>query len=316
MNSLIRDRCAADAPRPTGATLTAQMSIALMANQNIDFKDPLWITAWLDTALKKEQEKYKKYPVLPDFVPGHEVAQAWGYVVAGYLLVEMSFKALLYLRCKQVPTKHSLTILFDLLEADDRRTLCEFYTDYRETIGGRVGAFPFKKLNDFLANLDGAPNKQGNDHIGSFDWRYFLIEEKRSRKMPTVSVEFLHEIVYGCIFIVKHAHNDSFKPSQYTHSWRMHHKRIKKYTDWLMVRKNSEGWVKLGDRLEILWGPDYRERHDLILFKGQGVKLCFADLPKGFSLPIVDKRQEIKSFDVDKGMQSIGVTRILHQFDD
>ena len=30
-----------------------------MANQTIDFKDPLWIIEWLDTALKKEQEKYK-----------------------------------------------------------------------------------------------------------------------------------------------------------------------------------------------------------------------------------------------------------------
>ena len=41
-------------------------------------------------------------------------------------------------------------------------------------------------------NLAGDPNKKG-DYIGSFDWRYFLIEEKRSAKMPTVSVEFLHE---------------------------------------------------------------------------------------------------------------------------
>ena len=101
-----------------------------MANQTIDFKDPLWITAWLDTALEKEQEKYKKCPVMRDIVPGHEMAQAWGYVVAGYFLVEESFKALLYIRNKRVPTKHSLTQLFDLFEADDKETLREFYTDW------------------------------------------------------------------------------------------------------------------------------------------------------------------------------------------
>ena len=287
-----------------------------MANQTIDFKDPLCITTWLDTALQKEQEKYKKCPVLPDFAPGYEEAQAWGYVVAGYFLVEESFKALLYLRGKQVSTKHSLTMLVDLFEADDKETLREFYTDYRETSGSRVGAFPFKTLDDFLANLDGDPNKRGNDHIGSFDWRYFLIEEKRSQKMPTVSMEFLHEIAYGCIRMVEHAQHGRFEPSQHTHSWRMRWKRNKKQRDWLMVRMNSEGWDELGDRLEILWGPDYRGRHDLFFFKGKGAKPYFAELPEGFSLPIVDKRQEIESFDVDQGMRSIGVTRISRPFDD
>ena len=83
-----------------------------------------------------------------------------------------------------------------------------------------------------------------------------------------------------------------------------------------MVRMNSEGWDELGDRLEILWGPDYRGRHDLFFFKGKGAKPYFAELPEGFSLPIVDKRQEIESFDVDQGMRSIGVTRISRPFDD
>ena len=196
-----------------------------------------------------------------------------------------------------------------LFKADDQETLREFYTDYRETIRGRVGAFPFVTLDDFLENLDGDPNKQGDDHIGSFDWRYFLIEEQRSQKMPTVSVDFLHEIAYGCICMVEHARNGKFEPSRHTHSWRKRWKRNKKYSDWLMVRMNSEGWDKLGDRLEILWGPDYRGRHDLLLFKGKGIQQCFAELPEDPSLPIVDKRQEIESFDVDEGLRSIGVTR-------
>ena len=117
----------------------------LKAKQSIDFKDPLWIVAWLDTALKKEKEKYSKCPVVPDMVPGHEVAQGWGYVVAGYFLVEESFKALLYVRGnKKVPTKHSLSFLFDLLENNDKAVLREYYDDYRTTMGGKIGAFPFK----------------------------------------------------------------------------------------------------------------------------------------------------------------------------
>ena len=282
----------------------------MATNQTIDFKDPLWITAWLHTALKKEQEKYKQCPVMPDFAPGHEMAQAWGYVVAGYFLVEESFKALLYLRGKQVPTKHSLTMLFDLFDPGDKKILREYYSDYRATIGGYGGKFPFGTLDEFIVNLDGDPNKKGDDHIGSFDWRYFLIEENRSAKMPMVSVGFLHEIAYGCTRMVEYAHNGNSEPSRYTHSWRMRRKRDRKCRDWLTVRMNSDGWDELPDRFEILWGPDYRERHDLILFKGKSAKTYFAELPEGFSLPIVDKRQEIESFDVDEGMRSIGVTRI------
>ena len=169
----------------------------MAANKNIDFKDPLWITAWLDTALMKEKEKYEKCPVVPDLVPGHDAAQGWGYVIAGYLLVEESLKALLFVHGnKTVPRVHSLSALFDLLDDGDKVILREFYNDYKATIGGRIGAFPFNSLDDFLCNLDGGKNAQGN-HIGSVDWRYFLIEEIRSKEMPTVSVDYLHEIVHG-----------------------------------------------------------------------------------------------------------------------
>lgn len=268
-----------------------------MANQNIDFKDPGQIIIWLETALRKEQEKYKKCPVIPDVVTGYEMAQGWGYVVVGYFLAEESFKALLYLRGKQVPSKHSLTMLFKLFEADDQATLREFYTDYWETIEGGERQFPFKTLDEFLANLDGDPNKRGNDYIGSFDWRYFLIEETRSQKMPKVSVEFLHEIAYGCIRMAQHAHGSGSKPSRHTHSWRMYKERyIKKYRDWLKVQMKSQGWDELGDRLEILWGPDYRDRYDFFIKEKGTQRCCFAELPQGSSLPELDKRQEIKSF--------------------
>ena len=283
----------------------------MATNQTINFKDPQWALKWLDTALEKEKEKYEKCPVTSDRVPGCEVAQAWGYVVAGYFLVEESFKALLYLReKKKAPTKHSLTILFNLFEPGDKKILREYYSDYRATIGGYGSKFPFGTLDEFLVNLDGDPNKKG-DHIGSFDWRYFLIEEKRSAKMPMVSVEFLHEIAYGCTRMVAYAHYGKFEPSRYTHSWRMRWKRKRKCSAWLMVRMNSDGWDELPDRLEILWGPDYKGRHDLLFFKkGKGATPYFSEIPEDFSLPIIDKQDELASFDVDEGFRSIGMTLI------
>ena len=169
--------------------------------------------------------------------------------------------------------------------------------------------FPFKSLDDFLLNLDGDKNKRGEDNIGSFDWRYFLIEEKRSQKMPLVSVDYLHEIVFGCARIFEYANNDRFEPSRYTHTWRMRCERNKKYNDWLTVRMNSDGWDVLGDRLEILWGPDYRGRYDLYLFRGKGLNDYFSEIPDDFALPVFDKRKEIEDFDAEEGYRSIGVTR-------
>ena len=42
-------------------------------NQTIDFKGPLLIVQWIDTALKKE--KYKICPVVPVIIHGQEAAQ-------------------------------------------------------------------------------------------------------------------------------------------------------------------------------------------------------------------------------------------------
>ena len=279
----------------------------MAANQTIDFKDPLWIITWLDTALKKEKEKYKKCPVIPDLLPGHVAVQGWGYVIAGYFLVEESFKALLHVRGKKVPKKHSLSALFNLFDPDDKTIIREYYDDYQATIGGYREAFPFKSLNDFLANLDGDKGKRG-DHVGSFDWRYFLIEEKQSQKMPFVSVDYLHEIVFGCIQIIRYANNGRFEPSRYTHSWRMRREREEKHNNWLIDRMSSDGWNDLGDRLEILWGPDYRGHYDLYLFRGKRLENCFSKIPDDFELPVVDKREEIETFDAGEGYRSIGVT--------
>ena len=151
-----------------------------MAKSTIDFKDQLRIMAWMDAALKKEKEKYKKCPVTPDYVAGQEAAQGWGYVVAGYFLLEQSLKALLYVRNKQSAPN---TLVVDTLrkvrsERQDGHpgVLCRLQGDNRRN---HVGQYPFEDLDSFLTNLDGDKNQYGT-HLGSFDWRYFLIEEQRS----------------------------------------------------------------------------------------------------------------------------------------
>ena len=199
-------------------------------------------------------------------------------------------------------------MLFARFEPDDKDILREYYSDYRASIGGPRANFPFTTLDDFLANLDGDPNQPVTDHIGSFDWRYFLIEENRSQNMPVVSIDYLHEVAYGCNQIVKYVHYRKFNPRRNTYSWRLYRSRQAKYRAWQMVRMNSDGWGKLPDRLEILWGPDYRGRHDLLLFEEGNAGLHFSELPGDSQLPIHDKRTELEEFYEEAGYKSIRIT--------
>ena len=269
-----------------------------MPNPIIQYKNPLEILAWLGAALSKEREKYRQCPVLPDIVPGFVDATGWGYVVADYFLVEESFKALLYIGGGEVHRGHSLSSLFALLEENKKDILREYYADYRKVIGGNRGEFPFLSLDEFIVNLDGDPNQRG-EHFGSFDWRYMLIEQNRSQEMPTVSIDYLHEIVVGCTQILRTMIVDRYDPLEFTLSWRMREEREKKYNDWIESRLLSGELGELGDRVEILWGPDYKGRHDLIIFEGQGQTPCFAERPTDQALPVIDKRAEIEALNTE-----------------
>ena len=235
-----------------------------------------------------------------------EVTQGWGYVVAGYFLIEQSLKGLLHVRGKEeVPKTHSLSELFDLLGGGDQETLREYYADYPTTIEGKLDAdaLPFKTLDAFLVNLDG--NQHGG-HMGSLDWRYFPIAKPKSQKMPIVAIDLLHEIAYGCIRIISYADNGHFEPRKHTRSWRWRSERDRKYNDWLSVRTMKGGLHDPGDRLEILWGPDYRGRCDVLYFKGGSMYPYFIPIPETW-FPVVDKRQEVADFDAEEGFRSVGV---------
>ncbi|MCY4420955.1 MAG: hypothetical protein OXC42_06855 [Gammaproteobacteria bacterium] len=274
----------------------------------ITYKEPLYVWAWLDTALKKEWEKYEAKPVMPDEVPGHDLAQAWGYVIAGYSLIEQGFKAVLYVRSINPPKTHVLSVLFAKLPKEDQDVLRMFYDDFRHTFSG-MGSFPLETLDQFLVNLDGGRNNRGQ-HIGSFDWRYFLTEEGSGASMPRVSINVMHEIVYGCVQLIMSIHEGNFNASKATYSWRLRWKRTKIEQDWLTVRMNSPDWRQEGDRIEILWGPDYGNRYDYLMFKDGQIRGFFAPLPntEEAELSVVDKRSELISFDSKEGFRSIGVT--------
>ena len=79
---------------------------------DLRFKEDIWIQVWLETALETEWRKSRDCPVKPDLMPGHEMAQASGYVVAGYFLMEEAFKAILHLGRSRVDNTHVLHTLF------------------------------------------------------------------------------------------------------------------------------------------------------------------------------------------------------------
>lgn len=279
-----------------------------MSNNAIDFKDPALSLKWIDTALKIEKEKFAKIPVERDKFSGHEIAQGWGYVVAGYFLVEQVFKMLLHLTGTQPTKTHNLSSLFDLLSEADKDVLREYYRDFKNSFAG-ANTFPYPELNDFINNLDGGKNSKGR-YVGAFDWRYYLIEEKQGGDMPIVSIEFLHEIVHGVARIIEYHVHGRFEPSKKTYGWRRHTERKRKYWAWLTVRRNSDAWEEQGDRLEIVWGPDYQNRYDYYVFKGEGRQLYFCTIPDGHGFPVKDMREEVNAFDVGEGSRNIGIRKV------
>ena len=200
------------------------------------------------------------------------------------------------MRGKAVPRIHSLAGLFELLADTDRDVLREYYTDFRRSSGGSLARFPFASLEEFLGNLDGDDNKQGRP-MGSVDWPYYLIEEMYSEKLPLVSVDYLHEVVFGCVRILQSAEHPGVDPREFCHSRRLHEKRKQAYADWLEARLRAGGLPSKENQCEIVWGPDYQDRYDLLSFREGRIVSSFSGLPNDRGLLVVDRRDEIKAFD-------------------
>ena len=278
-----------------------------MAN-TIIYKETHEILIWLDTALKMEWKKLADTPVTPDLDPGYMVAKGWGYVIAGYSLIEQGLKAVLHLRGVEPPKTHVLSDLHTRLPSGDQDVLRTYYEDFRHTFPG-MRAFPLATFDEYLVNLDGVKNSRDR-YIGATDWRYFLTEERSGASMPLVSVNVMHEVAFSCARIVESIYREKDQADSYTYSWRLQRERMELQKKWLANRMNSSGWGQEGDRIEILWGPGYDDRYDYLLFKGDTYIWHFAPLPNAeeTKLLMVDKRQELESFDPEKEFWSYGTT--------
>ena len=215
--------------------------------------------ASLGRALEQEKEKNNQCPVLPDMAADYVNAGGWGYVVAGYSLLEQALKYLLHTRGKSPQRGHALHPLFRRLPPKDREVLIEYYEDFRVNRPD-LRNYPLKDVNGFLKELDG---KAGS---ASFDWRYFLIESNENGVLPHLSIDFLHEVAYGAIRLIEEARY-KHGARQQTYSFRCFRERQRKYLDWLDERRNKPGWDQLGDRLEFYGSFDYRGRSDFAVFQ-------------------------------------------------
>lgn len=259
------------------------------------FRESVFLAEFLEAALEKEKEKYGKCPVAQHRDADYTATQGWGFVVAGYFLVEQSFKAILHIQGgAKVPLTHSLSSLFSKLSDNNKSILREYYIDFKHTAENGMKAFPIGSLDDFLKRLDGSTKGQGVSHNkGSLDWRYFLIVENSSQNLPLVSVDYLHEIAYGCIWIIRCAALGQIDPTEHTHSKRERSERMKKYSDWLDVRNDSHEWDPSDERIEILYGPDGLGNYDLYHFKNGSVKFYVSKELEYSDIRIDDKTDEV-----------------------
>ena len=130
--------------------------------------------------------------------------------------------------------------------------------------------------------------------------------------MPTVSVDYLHELVFGCIRTIESAASGVSGPSRHTRTWRLRRNRMRKHDAWLMVRMNSAGWDELGDRWKFCGDQTIADATIYTFSGARPLPSLFSEVPDDLALLIVDKRQEVEIFDVEQGYRSIGVTFTSH----
>lgn len=148
----------------------------------LDPERQLYCVAYLEAALEMEKKKLDRVPVTRDSAPGYTDAMAWGYVVAGYFLLEQALKFLISVRGEPFPATHSLSFVFGKLSNRDREVLQEYYRDFCCSYE-KARDFPIPELEIFVKNMDA----EANSEKGPLAWRYFLIQEPKVNALPIVS---------------------------------------------------------------------------------------------------------------------------------
>ena len=300
--------------------------IHVLLDERVDskYKKPLYSRAWLETALHMEIKKYRKVPITGDLVNMN--AQSWGYVFTGYRLLECVLKFLIISRKEDsCPTGHRLTILYedDAISDKDRDIMESYYVDYCR---GKFGGFPFGfcSLIDFLDNLD----------KGYSDWSYFLIENSKKGLLPRLSIDVLHEVIRGCLSLARRPGPGKEFGGHPTHSWQLYKKRWSKgglLRTWLMVRlglrdhafvlegtdvegitvsgSRGDSGYHVGNRIEVLMGPDHAYRYDFAMYVDGEVFSEFDLWPQNAdSVPVEDLRKDVEAFDFKAGLAWLNET--------
>ena len=279
--------------------------------KKIIYKEPISVWWWLHTALNMEWRKYLAVKANPDLILKDEWSvQIWGYVVIGYSLIEQCLKAILFMRNTCPPKTHGLVELFHKLKDDDQQVIREYYRDFRCHFF-EMNSFPFSTLDNFLSNLDGSQKNQ----TGSFNWRYFLIEEVNSAQLPEVSVNMMHEIAYGCVnlvHIIATCGKTEFA-SDNIYSRRLQMNRYLIMNDWIADRKKASGWGSEGNRIEIITGPREFDYFDYLVYTGEDIHHYFQPKPNKEEerfkmIKVIDKRKEMKLLYSQKAGQFSYVT--------
>ena len=241
----------------------------------------------LSTALRAEQNKHLLCPV-SGYPQEHANAQGWGYVVAGYSLLEQSLKLLLGLENKTPRHSHGLLDLFQELSSTSQGTLREYYDSYRHGYGDPKEE-AWKDLEAFLKNLDGRKGNNNQD-MGSIDWRYYISEKlpgenAQSIPLPAVSADLLHEIIRGAIDLCGEHLPDTKAKATNAYVYR----RLRDAKGFL---DNGVGgiWPE-EDGLYLLCGPDHKDRYGFLLVKGAQRRVAFECLPG--DLQPVDFRRDV-----------------------
>lgn len=236
--------------------------------EKVEYFDKTMLWHNMNTALKAERRKYQESPPKADMIPLHTVIQYWGYVTAAYFLIEQGMKALLVKRGEKVEFTHNLNEIYNALEPEERQIINEYYTDFLKTTGEEVKDIQIRTAQKYLDHLDG--RTQGGKRKGSMDWRYLLIESHANREMPKISINLMHEIALACVLLIK-----EHRPEEWTHSHRLHSSRKEFYKTWEQQMIHTGILNRpIGRVIEILWGPDYKGRYDLMHSINDGKTLC------------------------------------------
>ena len=201
-----------------------------MSQKTIKHEGSALACTWLVAALEKEHQKYAICPANHSELVDECIAlDSWGFVLAGYNLLELSFKLQLHqlnLLHQRLQWTHSLTLLFNGLPSDKQEILAGYYDDFPSNGGRNNASFPFTSIEEFLNNQD------GDRLTGSLDWRYFLVEEEQSQEMPQVSIGSLQETIHASNRIVEHLCNRRRDSSNYTYCQRIR-------------RRHKPAWISL-----------------------------------------------------------------------